>query len=81
MYKHLGVIHVARDMKMEDSLWKDPMKRINLLIFREITLIPTPTIPDGKIIQISDGAITRIQVQIKGFNKVNKLLSKGNLHN
>ena len=63
---------------MEYDLWKDQVERLNFLISKEITLIPTPTIPDGKIVQISDGEITRILVQIKGFNKVNKLISKGN---
>lgn len=43
---------MAMDMKMRDSLWKDPIKRINLLISIEITLIPTLKILDGMIIQI-----------------------------
>lgn len=59
-------------MQMEGDLWKDRVKKLNLLISRKITLIPTPTIPDGRIIQISDGAITRIQVQINVFSKINK---------
>lgn len=52
---------MARDIQIEDALWKDQVKRINSLIFIKITLIPTPTILDGKIIKISNGVTTRIQ--------------------
>lgn len=65
---------------MEGDLWKDLVKKLNFQISRKITRTLIPTVPDGKIPQISDGAIVRIQVLIRVFNKINKLQSKGNLH-
>ncbi|XP_050909933.1 uncharacterized protein LOC127123788 [Lathyrus oleraceus] len=50
---------------MEDALWKDLVKRLNFLISREITLIPTPTIPDGKITRILDGSFKDVETSFE----------------
>lgn len=71
---------MERNMQIEGSLLKDLVNKLNLQISRKITRTLTPTIPDGKIIQISNEAIIRIQVLIRVFVKINKLRSKGNLH-
>lgn len=39
-------------MKMDDVLWEDQVKRLNFLISRKVTLIPTLIITDGKVIRI-----------------------------